>query len=116
VPPACTGALYEVELYLVCGDLGGLEAGVYHFSPGDFGLRKLRGGDYRGVLVEATAGEPAIAHAPLIIVCTCIYWRNAWKYQAHLSPFRLGQWHGFGKSFGCRDRFGSACKRGMRLR
>ena len=82
MPPACTGALYEVELYLVCGDLGGLEAGVYHFSPGDFGLRKLRGGDYRGVLVEATAGEPAIAHAPLIIVCTCIYWRNAWKYQA----------------------------------
>jgi hypothetical protein len=30
---ACTGALYEVELYLVCGDLVDLEAGVYHFAP-----------------------------------------------------------------------------------
>src|SRR5882724_817040 len=79
---ACTGALYEVELYLVCGDLANLEAGVYHFAAAEFGLRKLRAGDYRGTLLEATGSEPAIAHAPLTIVCTCIYWRNAWKYQA----------------------------------
>ena len=79
---ACTGALYEVELYLVCGDLADLQAGVYHFAPAEFGLRRLRAGDYRSVLVEATGGEPAIAHAPLTIVCTCTYWRNAWKYQA----------------------------------
>ena len=79
---ACTGALYEVELYLCCGDLANLQAGVYHFAPAEFGLRRLRAGDYRSVLVEATGGEPAIAQAPLIIVCTCTYWRNAWKYQA----------------------------------
>ena len=79
---ACTGALYEVELYIVCGDLANLEAGVYHFAPAEFGLRRLRTGDYRRVLLEATGGEPAIAHAPLNIICTCTYWRNAWKYQA----------------------------------
>jgi SagB-type dehydrogenase family enzyme len=79
---ACTGALYEVELYLVSGDLADLQAGVYHFAPAEFGLQRLRAGDYRGVLVEATGNEPAIAHAPLTIVCTCTYWRNSWKYQA----------------------------------
>src|ERR1700694_3325036 len=79
---ACTGALYEIELYLVCGDLPKLSAGVYHFAPAEFGLRRLRAGDYRDVLVEATAAEPAVAHAPLTIVCTATYWRNAWKYQA----------------------------------
>src|SRR6266436_6618454 len=79
---ACTGALYEVELYLVCGGVANLEAGVYHFAPAEFGLRRLRAGDYRTVLVEATGGEPAVASAPLSIVCTCTYWRNAWKYQA----------------------------------
>ncbi len=79
---ACTGALYEVELYLVCGGLSGLEAGVYHFAPAEFGLRQLRAGDYRSILVQATGAEPAIVHAPLIIVSTCTYWRNAWKYQA----------------------------------
>jgi SagB-type dehydrogenase family enzyme len=79
---SCTGALYEVELYLVCGELPDLEPGVYHFGPADFALRKLRWGDYRDVLLRATAGEPAVAQAPATLVCTCNYWRNAWKYQA----------------------------------
>src|ERR1700730_2896373 len=78
---ACTGALYEVELYLVCGDLAGLPSGVYHFAPAEFGLRKLRAEDYRKVLAEATANQTAIALAPLTMVCTGTYWRNAWKYQ-----------------------------------
>ncbi len=79
---ACTGALYEVELYVVCAGLTDLEAGVYHFAPGEFVLRRLRAGDYRGILAEATGGDPAILHAPVAILCTCTYWRNAWKYQA----------------------------------
>src|SRR5258708_309330 len=74
---ACTGALYEVELYLVCGALANLEAGVYHFAPAEFGLRRLRAGDYRAVLVEAPGGDPAVARAPLSIVCTCTCWRKA---------------------------------------
>ena len=77
-----TGALYEIELYVVCGDLEGLDAGVYHFSPAEFGLRKLRAGDHRGLLAAATADEAATAHAPATIICTGTYWRNAWKYQA----------------------------------
>jgi SagB-type dehydrogenase family enzyme len=79
---ACTGALYHIELYLVCGDLPDLQAGVYHFGPTDFALRCLRQGDYRPVLVQATGGEPAVAMAPLTLICTGTYWRNAWKYRA----------------------------------
>src|SRR6202049_316256 len=79
---ACTGALYEVELYVVCGNLVDLEAGVYHFSPAEFALRRLRTGDYHSALRGATASETAVIHAPLTIICTCTYWRNAWKYQA----------------------------------
>jgi SagB-type dehydrogenase family enzyme len=79
---ACTGALYHIELYLVCGDLPDLEAGVYHFGPGDFALRRLRQGDYRGALVQATGGEQAVATAPLTVICTGTYWRNAWKYRS----------------------------------
>jgi SagB-type dehydrogenase family enzyme len=79
---ACTGALYEVELYLVCGDLPELQAGVYQFAPAEFGLRLLRAGDFRRVLVEASGAHPAVAAAPLTLICTGTYWRNAWKYQA----------------------------------
>ncbi|PYT62253.1 MAG: hypothetical protein DMG46_01365, partial [Acidobacteria bacterium] len=79
---ACTGALYEIELYVVTGDLPGLDAGVYHFNPADVSLRLLRRGNFRGNLAQATVMEPAVAHAPATIICTGTYWRNAWKYQA----------------------------------
>ncbi|MGC1372314.1 MAG: SagB family peptide dehydrogenase [Candidatus Sulfotelmatobacter sp.] len=79
---ACTGALYEIELYVVTGDLPGLDAGVYHFNPADVSLRLLRKDDFRGTLAQATAMEPAVAQAPATIICTGTYWRNAWKYQA----------------------------------
>ncbi len=78
---ACTGALYHIDFYVVCGPLAGLEAGVYHFSVQDFALRRLRSGDFRGVLAEATAAEPAVTPAPAILVATSTYWRNAWKYE-----------------------------------
>src|SRR5262245_54564526 len=57
---SCTGALYEFELYIVCGDLPDLKAGVYQFNPGDFALRQLRAGDHRSVLAHATASEQHI--------------------------------------------------------
>ena len=79
---ACTGALYEIEMYVVCGGVPGLAAGVYHFGVAEFGLRQLRTGDFRHVLVDATADHAAVAHAPVILVCTGIYWRNAWKYRS----------------------------------
>ncbi|HKV81932.1 MAG TPA: SagB/ThcOx family dehydrogenase [Candidatus Sulfotelmatobacter sp.] len=79
---ACTGALYEIELYVVTGDLPDLDAGVYHFNPSDVSLRRLRKGNFRGNLAQATAMELAVVHAPATIICTGTYWRNAWKYQA----------------------------------
>lgn len=81
---ACTGALYHIDLYVVCGPLPDLEAGVYHFGPHDFALRRLRNGDYRRALVQATGDNPAIAAAPATIACTSTFWRNAWKYRARM--------------------------------
>ena len=79
---ACTGALYHIDLYLVCVDLPGLEAGVYHFGPHDFALRRLRKGDYRAVLGRASGEEPSIVNAPAVVICASTYWRNTWKYQS----------------------------------
>jgi len=79
---ACTGALYHVDLYLVCDELQEIPAGVYHFSPHDFALRPLRQGDCRGVLARASAAEPSVVEAPAVLLCASTFWRNAWKYQA----------------------------------
>lgn len=97
---ACTGALYEIELYVVCTDLPGkgqkpdgppaVAAGVYHFGAAEFGLRQLRAGDFRQVVVEATGADASVAQAPVIIICTGTYWRNAWKY--HSRTYRHFGW------------------------
>jgi SagB-type dehydrogenase family enzyme len=73
------GALYPTEVYAVCGQVAGLGAGVYHFEPAEFVLRRLRDGDFRGHLA-ASAAEPAIARLPLCLVLTGIPWRTTWKY------------------------------------
>src|SRR5258705_8352555 len=76
---ACAGALYPTEVYVVCGDIDGLEAGVYHFNPGDFALRRLREGDLRIVLARASGSEPSVVSAPVTLVFTSISWRSTWK-------------------------------------
>jgi SagB-type dehydrogenase family enzyme len=73
------GALYPTEVYAVCGPLADLPAGVYHFEPAEFVLRRLRAGDFRARLA-ASAAEPAIAGLPLCLVLTGIPWRTTWKY------------------------------------
>ena len=78
---ACAGALYPVEVYVVCGELQGLRAGLYHFSPRDFSLVCLRETDCRAALLEATAAEPNVAGAPIALIYTAITWRSSWKYR-----------------------------------
>lgn len=79
---ACTGALYHIELYAICGALPDVAAGVYHYGAHDHALRQLRTGDFREVLASATGSEPSIVQAPLILALTSTWWRNAWKYRA----------------------------------
>ena len=102
---SCTGKLYHVDCYLVCGDLPTLEAGIYHFDPAHFAFDVVREGDFRGVLAGA-AGEPdadeptirengpttGIAKAPVTVVITSTWWRNAWKYTER--TYRHAFWDG----------------------
>ena len=78
---ASTGALFQTEVYVAVSAVSGLEAGLYHFCPGDFALRRLRPGDVRGALA-ASAADDSLASRAATVLLTGIYWRNAWKYQA----------------------------------
>ena len=77
---ASAGALYPIELYLVCGDLPGLSGGVYHYGPAGNALTQLRTGDFRGSLAEAAA-DHSLASVPATVVSTAVFWRSAWKYR-----------------------------------
>jgi SagB-type dehydrogenase family enzyme len=87
---SATGALYPIELYVVAGNIGGLEPGVYHFDPLGFRLSQLRKGDYRAEL--AAVSNDGIALAPATIAFTSLAWRNAWKYEAR--SYRHWFWDG----------------------
>jgi len=78
---SATGALYPIEVYLICQDMQSLDAGVYHFCPADFTLTKLRKGDFRSILLTATGNNKRIIQSPITIIFTSIAWRNSWKYQ-----------------------------------
>lgn len=86
---ACTGALYHVDLYPVCGDLPNLDAGVYHYNPPSHSLDILRQGDFRGWLASASE-DGRIEQAPVTFIATSTWWRNAWKYRER--TFRHSFW------------------------
>jgi len=79
---SCTGALYHIEIYLVCSDLPGLRAGVYHFDPKYMKLDTIRLGDFRKFVSSATAEEPSVAKSPAILIFTDVFSRNSIKYQS----------------------------------
>jgi SagB-type dehydrogenase family enzyme len=80
---SATGALYPIELYVVCDDISSaLKAGVYHFSPADFSLTEIRKGRRYKEYLAAMASSQDILNSPLTIIFTSLAWRNAWKYQA----------------------------------
>ena len=87
---ASAGALYPVEVYLVCGELPGLAAGVYHFAPAEFSLMRLREGDYRGNLAGALADPAVSASTPAYLVLSTNFWRSAWKYRVR--SYRYCYW------------------------
>lgn len=74
------GALYPLELFLVAGDVQGLEPGVYHYLPRRHALEQTGDGDRRKALGRAAYGQEWLADAPLVCVLTAVYERTAWKY------------------------------------
>ncbi len=75
---ASAGALYPTEIYVACGDLDGLRAGVYHFNPLTCTLARLRNGDLRRWIAGAVGDH---ATYPATLVFTTVFWRSAWKYR-----------------------------------
>ncbi len=79
---SCTGALYHIEIYIVCSDIPGLDAGVYHFDPKHMKLDTIRLGDFRKCVSQFTAEEPFTNQAPMILIFTDVFARNSIKYQS----------------------------------
>jgi SagB-type dehydrogenase family enzyme len=74
------GALYPLELYVVVGDVEGIDKGVYKYSREEHELEKVKEGDIRAELAEAAVGQECVRDAAIDIVFTAVYERTTRKY------------------------------------
>ncbi|GMR10027.1 MAG: SagB/ThcOx family dehydrogenase [Anaerolineae bacterium] len=74
------GATYPLELYLVTGD------GVFHYIPQDHTLHRVREGDLRRDLFDASLEQEFILEAPATIVFTAVFARTEQRYGSTRSP------------------------------
>jgi SagB-type dehydrogenase family enzyme len=74
------GALYPLEVYLVAGQVEGIESGVYRYRPASHGLEAVAAGDKRLALYQAALFQEAVRTAPAVIVLTAVYSRTTGKY------------------------------------
>jgi len=74
------GALYPLELYLVAGDVEGLETGVYKYLPKNHSLMKIMDGDRRNDICNVALRQPSVREAAALIILTAVYERTSYKY------------------------------------
>lgn len=78
VPSA--GALYPLELYVHAAAVDGLPAGLYHFEPDAFVLRRFLDGDRTPAIAERVAQEAIVTEASVVIFITALFERTTTKY------------------------------------
>jgi len=62
------GALYPFTVYLVAGEVEGLEAGAYRYSPEEHVLEPAASGDLRADIQRACLGQHCVGSAPASLV------------------------------------------------
>ena len=74
------GALYPLEVYVACGNVTGLPAGVYRYIPGPHALGQVGGRDVREELYRSALQQQPVRGAPAVIVIAADYNRTTGKY------------------------------------
>ncbi len=75
-----SGALYPLEIYVVVGDVEGVDAGVYRYRPESHGLVKTLDSDRRKDLTRAASNQSSVSQGAADIVITVVYERVTKKY------------------------------------
>jgi len=74
------GATYPLEIYVVVGNVEGLEPGVYRYVSEEHKLVKTVIGDIRNELTEAALGQRMISAAPVTVFYSAILERTTERY------------------------------------
>ena len=74
------GGTYPLELYLLVGNVEGIEPGLYRYDYDNHALQPLQLEDRRALLAEAALDQGFIAEAPAVLVLTAHYERTTGRY------------------------------------
>jgi SagB-type dehydrogenase family enzyme len=74
------GATYPLEVYLLAGDVDGLDPGLYRYVPDRHLLEKVADGDLRNSLADASLGQDPVRYAPASVIISADYERTAGRY------------------------------------
>ena len=91
------GATYPLEVYVVAGEVDGLETGIYRYLPDNHSATLVKEGDLRAALSSAALGQEWVRTAPASLVIAAAYDRTTQQYgergerYVHIEVGHVGQ-------------------------
>jgi SagB-type dehydrogenase family enzyme len=74
------GATYPLVVYLVVGDVDGLEHGIYRHSPGDHEVVKVIEGDHRSELARTSLDQKWVEEGAIDVIIAADYEKTTQRY------------------------------------
>ena len=74
------GATFPLEVYVVVGNVQGLEPGVYRYISEEHKLVKVIDGDIRNELSNAALGQTMVRDAPASVFYSAVFYRITGRY------------------------------------
>jgi SagB-type dehydrogenase family enzyme len=81
------GATYPLEIYVVVLNVGGLDAGIYHYRPKAHDLELVVPGNRRPETIQAARGQQWIGQSAVVFVFAATYARTSAKYGARAERY-----------------------------
>jgi SagB-type dehydrogenase family enzyme len=74
------GALYPLDVFVLAGNITGIDRGTYKYLPQEHILLNAAAGDKRMPLRHAAFGQPVVSGAAAVLVFCAVYGRTTGKY------------------------------------
>jgi len=74
------GALYPLEIYIVIGNVDGIDPGVYKYISEDNIIELVVAGDIREELADAALGQTMVRDAPATVFFSAVFERTTERY------------------------------------
>ncbi|MCX7715829.1 MAG: SagB/ThcOx family dehydrogenase [Endomicrobia bacterium] len=72
------GAIYPLEVYIVCENIKGINNGIYRYNHINHSLELLKNGNFRDQLAKAALNQFFISQAPVSFIWVAEYDKTSW--------------------------------------